>query len=172
MATREVLKNFNLFVDGKGFAGVVEEFVPPVLSVQTEDFRAGGMDASVPIDMGMEKLECSFNLINFDREVIALFGFLPGVPTAMTVRGAIENEFGVVTPVVVVIAGRFKTIDMGTWKPGEKPSMKVSVDITKYVYTQGGIETILVDVPNMVRMIGGVDKMAAVRSALGIAAGN
>ncbi len=29
MAARDVRKNFNLFVDGKGYAGQVEEFTPP-----------------------------------------------------------------------------------------------------------------------------------------------
>ena len=167
MAMREILKNFNLFVAAKGFAGVVVEYTPPVLGVKTEDFRAGGMDAPVAIDMGMEKLEASFTLINFDRDVLALYGFLPGLPTAVTVRGAIENDLGQVTPVIHAMLGKIRTIDMGTWKAGDVPSLKATLDLTQYVHTQGGLETIYIDVPNMIRKIGPVDKMAAVRTAIG-----
>lgn len=164
---REILKNFNLFIDGRGYAGVVEEYTPPVLAIKTEDFRAGGMDSSVAIDMGMEKLECSFTLINFDRTVLTLFGFLPGLPTVCMVRGAIENDLGIITPVVHAMSGRIRSIDQGTWKAGDKPSLKVTMDLSRYGHTQGGLETTLIDIPNMIRIIGGVDKMLAVRLALG-----
>lgn len=56
MAARDILKNFNLFVDGRGYAGNVSEYTPPNLAVQTEDHRAGGMDAPIALDMGMEGL--------------------------------------------------------------------------------------------------------------------
>ena len=54
MAARDVRKNFNLFVDGKGFAGQIEEFTPPKLTLKTEEFRAAGMDAPIELTMGLE----------------------------------------------------------------------------------------------------------------------
>lgn len=39
----KILKNFNLFVDGRGYAGKAEEVTPPKLSLKTQEF--GGMDA-------------------------------------------------------------------------------------------------------------------------------
>ena len=71
MAARDVRKNFNLFVDGKGFAGQIEEFTPPKLTLKTEEFRAAGMDAPIELTMGLEKLEASFSLIAVDRAVLA-----------------------------------------------------------------------------------------------------
>ncbi|AMW35750.1 hypothetical protein HEQ62_10815 [Haematospirillum jordaniae] len=41
MAARDVLKNINLFVDGRGYAGQLSEYSPPSLALVTEDFRAG-----------------------------------------------------------------------------------------------------------------------------------
>ena len=32
----KILKNFNLFVDGRGYAGRAEEVSPPKLSIKTE----------------------------------------------------------------------------------------------------------------------------------------
>ena len=53
----KILKNFNLFVDGRGYAGKAEEVTPPKLTIKTEEFRGGGMDVPAAVDMGMEKLE-------------------------------------------------------------------------------------------------------------------
>lgn len=167
MASREILRNFNLFVDGRGFAGVVEEYTPPVVTVKTEDFRAGGMDGTTALDMGLEKLETNFVLANFDTAVLSLFGFLPGLPTVITVRGAIEDEVGLIKPVIHAMTGKIRSIDKGTWKPGEKATMKVTMDIDRFAETVAGIPTTIIDIPNMIRTIGGVDKMVAVRLAIG-----
>ena len=58
----KILKNFNLFIDGRGYVGKCEEVNPPKLSIKSEEYKAGGMDAPIAIDMGMEKLEASFTL--------------------------------------------------------------------------------------------------------------
>ena len=51
----DILKNMSLFVDGRGYAGNVDELNLPKLALKTEEFRGGGMDAPIEIDMGMEK---------------------------------------------------------------------------------------------------------------------
>ena len=56
------LKHFNLFVDGRGYAGKIEELTLPKVTIKAEEFRAGGMDAPMEIDLGMEKLEAEFTL--------------------------------------------------------------------------------------------------------------
>ena len=45
-----VLKNMNLFVDGRGYAGRIDEIQLPKLTLKTEEHRAGGMDLPVEID--------------------------------------------------------------------------------------------------------------------------
>ena len=39
-----VLKNMNLFVDGRGYAGRIDEIQLPKLTLKTEEHRAIGMD--------------------------------------------------------------------------------------------------------------------------------
>ena len=68
----KILKNFNLFVDGRGYAGRAEEVTPPKLTIKTEELRAGGMDAPISIDLGMEKLECGFSLVEYDPNLMQL----------------------------------------------------------------------------------------------------
>ena len=86
--TAKVLKNFSLFVDGRGYAGKAEEVTPPKLTIKTEEFRGGGMDAPIDIDLGMEKMECQFILVDFDAELMKLFGLVDGnaVHCVMTIR--------------------------------------------------------------------------------------
>ena len=56
------LKNFQLSVDGVGYAGRVTELTPPTLSTKSEEYRAGGMDAPYYIDMGSEAMEAEFTV--------------------------------------------------------------------------------------------------------------
>ena len=91
MAIRNILKNFNLFVDGRGFAGELGDYTPPSPSVAAEEYRAGGMDGPIDIDMGMEKMTTSYVLRNYSADVLALWGIVPGQLIQVTARGALES---------------------------------------------------------------------------------
>ncbi|MDL2295612.1 phage major tail tube protein [Lachnospiraceae bacterium OttesenSCG-928-E19] len=85
----KILKNFNLFVDGRGYAGRADEVTPPKLTIKTEEIRAGGMDAPAEVDMGMEKIETSFSLIEYDPDILTQFGVVSGNSVSITLRGAL-----------------------------------------------------------------------------------
>jgi P2 family phage contractile tail tube protein len=108
-----VLKNFALFVDGRGYAGRVDEVTLPKLTLKTEEHRAGGMDAPVELDMGMEKLECELTLAEYDSELFKLFGLATGAPVRVTLRGGLDGEAGAVTPCVVTLTGAWRELDLG-----------------------------------------------------------
>ena len=164
----DILKNMALFVDGRGFAGNVEELTLPKLTLKTEEFRNGGMDAPIEVEMGMEKLESEFTLTRFDKNVLKLFGLAPGQLIPLTIRGAVISDDGTQTAVVVNLQGIVREMDPGNWKPGEKATLKIMLALRYYKLTHGGDVVHEIDIPNMVRTIGGVDQLSAVRSALGI----
>lgn len=168
MSVRNVRKNLNLTVDGKGYAGQIDAFNAPRLRLQTESFRAGGMEAPVEVPMGMEKLECDFSLVSYDADVLAAFGVREGAETSVVVREALESFDGTVTPVVHSMRGRIRSIDPGISKPGEKPALKVEMALVYYRLTHGGKDVIEIDVQNMVRVVNGVDMLKPAREALGI----
>jgi hypothetical protein len=87
MAAEDILKYLNLIVDGRGYAGKIEEYNPPDLTLATEEFRGGGMDVPIDIDMGLEKLTCSFVLTSYTADVLALWGVKIGAPVQLTARG-------------------------------------------------------------------------------------
>jgi P2 family phage contractile tail tube protein len=168
MAARDVRKNLNLFVDGRGYAGQVEEFNAPKLALITEDFRAGGMDAAIELTMGMEKLEADFSLISYDRDVLSKFGVAEGALVPFVARESLESFDGTVTPVIHTMRGKIREIDPGTSKAGDKPSLKVAMALTYYKLQHGDTTVIEVDVENMVRAINGNDALAPTRAALGM----
>lgn len=167
-AAKNVRKNFNLFVDGKGYAGQVEEFTPPKLSIKTEEFRAGGMEGPVELSMGLEKLEASFSLVSYDRDVLSLFGVAEGSVVPFTLREALEDFDGTITSVVHNLRGKIKSIDQGTVKAGDKVGLKVDMAVTYYKVRHGNADLIEIDVENMVRSVNGNDALASMRAALGM----
>lgn len=168
MAARDVLKNFNLFVDGKGMAGQIDEYNPPKLTLKTEEYRGGGMDAPLELTMGMEKMESDATIIAYDADVLALFGVVEGNQVSFTARGHLESFDGTKTAVVHNMRGKVKETDAGTWKPGEKPSLKISMALSYYKLTHGGRVIHEIDVENMVFIQNGIDLLAVARANLGI----
>ncbi len=168
MPIQDILRQVNLFVDGRGYMGRVEEIELPKLTVKTEEFRAGGMDAPVELDMGMEKLESTLTVSGVDRELLKLWGVAPGNITPLSVQGSLQSEDGTVTTVEVRLRGQAKEIDWGTWKPGEKAPLKIMLALRYYKLTHGGELVHEIDVENMIRVVAGVDQLQQQRDALGI----
>lgn len=168
MAASDVRKNLNLFVDGKGFAGQIEEFNPPKLAIKVEEFRGGGMDSSIDLKMGLEKMECDFSLIQYSKDVLALFGLAAGNTVPLVAREALESFDGTVTPVVHTMRGRIREVDPGTSKSGEKTTLKFTMSLTYYKLQHGSTVVQEIDVQNMIHFVNGVDQLAAQRAALGI----
>ncbi|MEO0443459.1 MAG: phage major tail tube protein [Pseudomonadota bacterium] len=168
MIIPKVLKNFNLFVDGNGFAGLVEEVTLPKLNLKMMDLYNGGMDAPIDLEMGMDKLECSFTLSEYNSDVIKHFGLRNGAQVTLTMRGGLDAETGTVVPVILNLSGAWKNIDMGAWKAGEKATLNVNVTLRYYKLTVDTQELIEVDTTNMVRIIDGVDQLASMRTAIGL----
>jgi uncharacterized protein len=163
----KILKNFNLFIDGRGYVGKVEEVNPPKLSIKTEEFRAGGMDSPAMIDMGIEKLEGSYTLLEFDKNVLKQFGLIAGNVVSVTLRGALQDETSV-SPIVIKLRGMYTEIDMGKISAGEKGTLQCTIVCRYYSLEIDGEQLIEIDIDNMTRKIGGQDKMVDVRNALGI----
>lgn len=162
----KILKNFNAFVDGRGYAGRVDEVTVPKLSLKMEEHRAGGMDAPVEIDLGMEKLESELTFAEYDKELFRLFGLTDGKVVGITLRGAIQGG-GETEAVVINLRGQLKELDAGSWKAGDKATLKCSVALNYYKLIIGAEEIMEIDVENMIRVVNGIDQLAAIRKAIG-----
>ena len=163
------LKNMNLYIDGKGYAGVIEEIILPKLAIKSEEFRAGGMDAPIKIDMGMEHLETGFTLKSFDKSTLTHFGLGNGKRVVITIRGGMySDEDGSEFPVAIKLQGMITEMDFGTWKAGESASVKATVALRYYNLNIDGEEVHEIDIANMIRKIDGVDYLEQTRKNIGL----
>jgi P2 family phage contractile tail tube protein len=164
-----VLKNMNLLIDGSGYAGRVDEITLPVLTIKTEDHRAGGMDIPAELDMGMERLEASMIVSDFSPEIFRSFGLLDSGGVPITVRGATQRQGdATVTPVTVNMIGGWRSLDAGAWTAGAKNPLTINAALTYYKLTVDGEELVEIDAINMIRIINGVDQLAGQRQAIGL----
>lgn len=163
-----ILKNWVLFVDGRGYAGRCDELELPTLSIQTEEHRAGGMDAPAEIDMGMDAMEATWTMADYDPNLVSLFGLADGRAVQVTARGAMQRDGEAVIPVIATMRGQIKEFGPGTWQAGEKTQPEYTMALRYYRLEIGGTITIEIDVDNMIRRIGGRDQMEQIRAAIGI----
>jgi len=163
----KILKNVSAFVDGRGYAGRVDEITLPKLAIKMEEYRAGGMDVPIEIDLGMEKLEAEITFSEYDPELFRLFGIMDNSTVNFTLRGGLQGT-GDAQPVVVNLRGKIKELDSGSWKAGDKATLKCMISIFYYKLTIDRRELIEIDAENMIRKINGVDQLSSMRQALGV----
>jgi len=164
----QMLSNTNLFVDGVSFAGDVPSLTLPKLTVKTEAHRGGGMAGEIEMDMGLEKLEASWTSTGVRREMMKYFGLSDQTGCTAVFRGAFKGLKGQITPVIATLRGMLKEVDPGDWKAGDKAEMKYAMAVTYYKLEIDGRVMYEIDMVNAVRVIDGVDQLAAERSALGL----
>lgn len=168
MVADNILKYMNAIVDGRGFAGKVTEVTPPDLAVATEEFRAGGMDQAIDIDVGLEKMTSSMVFPSYDPDLLALFGVKTGATIPFTIRGSLEDRDGTARAVVMKMRGKIVSASRGTWGPGAVPSLTVTQSLVYYSETIDGRVINEIDAINMVRIVDGVDQLAEHRKNIGL----
>ena len=163
----KILKNFNVYVDGRGYAGRLDEITLPKLTIKTEEYQGAGMSAPIDIDMGMEKLEMDLTFSEYDKELFKLFGLTNGSEVALTIRGAMQGA-GDAESIVINVRGFFCEMDFDTWTPAEKATLKCTLSCTYYKLAIDGNELIEIDPVNMIRNINGSDQLSKFREILQI----
>ncbi|HZH44267.1 MAG TPA: phage major tail tube protein [Lysobacter sp.] len=168
MSLPRKLKNFNLFNDGDSYLGQVGEVKLPTLSRTMEDYRGGGMSGPVPIDFGQEKIELEWKCGGLMRGVLRQYGVTRHDAVQLRFAGAYQrDDTGAVDAVEIVVRGRHSEIDPGNAKAGEDTEFAVKTACSYYKLVVNGVVEIEIDLVNMVEIVGGVDRLAEQRRAIG-----
>lgn len=170
MAMPRVLKNYNIFNDAQSYQGIAGEIALPKLSRKLEEFRGGGMDGPVDLDLGQEKLEMEWTVKGFDLGVMRQYGYVGVSGIALRFNGAYqEDENCSVQAVQVSVRGRHVEIDNGTAKAGEaNADTKIKSSLSYYKLTVDNEDIIEIDMVNFIFVVNGVDQLAAMRAAIGL----
>lgn len=170
MALPRKLKNFVLFNDGESYLGEVPEIVLPKLTRKTEDYRTGGMPGPVKLDFGLEGLQLEWTAAGYIKSLLKQWGARKHDAVGLRFAGALQaDDDDTVHALEVATRGRHNEIDFGTAKAGEATAIKVQTALSYYKLTMDGERLIEIDMVNGIEFVGGVDLMAAVRTALGLA---
>ncbi|MEG3089758.1 phage major tail tube protein [Sphingomonas sp. PB4P5] len=163
------LKNMMIFNAGVAYIGEADSFTQPKLTRKLEEYRGAGMDTGVKLDMGGEPIEVEFTCAGPMRDVLRQYGAVGVADVQLRFVGAYQNDdTGAVDNIEIVVRGRHEEIDLGESKPGEGGEMKVKTAVAYYKLTWNGATEIEIDALGMVLIVGGVDRFAEIRAALGI----
>lgn len=161
------LTNFNLFIEGKGFAGLVSKATLPKITQKTAEHRAGGMMGVRKYSMGLEALEANFTLASFEPEPFRLMGLRKDGPVGLILRGALQH-YQEAIPLIATIRGMVSGIDMGDMEVGGETSMSFKVDVVYYKLVRN-VETLVeIDIDNNVERYGDFDTQEVIRNILKI----
>ncbi|KAF1719799.1 phage major tail tube protein [Pseudoxanthomonas wuyuanensis] len=168
MSLPRKLKNFNMFGDGESYLGQVASVKLPVLTRAMEEYRGGGMNGPIKIDMGQNGLEIESKFGGFMRSVLRQYGVTRHNGVQLRYAGAYQrDDTGAVDAVEVVMRGRHEEIDMGDAKAGDDTEFTVKTACSYYKLSVNGVVEIEIDLVNMIEIVGGVDRLSEQRRAVG-----
>ena len=158
------IKNFNAFLDGATWVGRITEGKLPDLALKTDEFRGGGMHGSVDIVMGQDKMEAEVTLAEWDPQAINLWGQNKSLVLRPAAQG--EGDFSADAHIFTMM-GRWNKITPDTLKVADTANLKMMCNVTYFKAENAGVQTVEIDVENMIHTVNGVDQMAAMRAAMG-----
>ena len=162
------LKAMALFVDGQHYAGECTEVTPPTLERETEDYRAGGMNGPVKLDMGGSELTMTLKMAGHVAAMVAQYGGSLSGTQLRLVQAVQADDAEAVQGVELVARGRMTKFDPGTAKVGDLTEHEYEFPLTYIKWVDNGTTQVEVDYVNMIENVGGVDRMAQTRAVLGI----
>lgn len=163
----EILKNFNMELEGVGYAGQVSEITVPNLTIKTEDQLSGGMDTPLKRDMGTEELFCEFTLMHVDPDSQKRVGVFNNHETQLMVYGAKHDDKSPSAKnITITMRGMLSSVEYSAFKVGEVTTDKYRIELKYYERTEDGQPLHKIDIENMQRVIGGTDQIASIRAAI------
>lgn len=164
-----ILRDFTVFLDGIGKLGDAETVKLPALVKKVEEYRGGGMDMPVEIDLGKEKMEAEVTLSQWDPQIYSLFGLHSNIEgTPLTFRGHVISSEGTTKGVVVHMRGFIKGIAQDTVAPAKKNEKVFTFALSYYKHVMDGQLLIELSAKDLIHNVGGVDLSAAKRNNLGL----
>lgn len=165
MGLPRVIKNFNAFLDGISYFGLVDVGKLPVVKLQTEAHRNSGMDGPVGLDVGMEGMTSEITFSEWSATVLGKLGrqerfvFRPAMTSS--------TDFSA-QAVIATMTGLVTTSEPEDLKAGTVSKLKMMMDVRAYKLELDGVVVFDIDLVNGKRIIGGTDQLAELRRAMGV----
>jgi P2 family phage contractile tail tube protein len=170
MALPKKLKMADLFNEGNSYLGQTGEITIPKLVRKFEDWRGGGMNGNVKIDLGLgdDITEFNWKLGGIDELIIEQWGAQTVSANMLRFAGSYQrDDTGETTAVEIVVRGRHEEIDFGNQKAGDDTETSVKTIWSYYKLSINNVVKVEIDIPNMIEMVNGVDLNEKHRANIG-----
>lgn len=170
MALPKKLKLMDLFNEGNSYLGQTGEVTIPKLVRKLEDWRGGGMNGNVKIDLGLgdDTTEFNWKLGGIDELILEQFGAQTVDAIMLRFNGSYQrDDTGATSALEIVVRGRHEEIDFGNQKQGDDTETSVKTIWSYYKLSIDGVNKIEIDIPNMIEIVNGVDLMAKHKANIG-----
>jgi len=163
--TPQKIANVNVFIDGVGHLGVVEEIKLPEIKQKLESANVGGIERDIQTGI-LEKMEAEITLNEYSPIVFAAMAanLKKGLPVVFICKAGI-TQGGERKSLVATISGDV-TVDDSSLKGGEGVKRSIKVSVRQYTLEIDGKQGVMVDVDNLVAVIDGVDILEEIRKAV------
>ncbi|TMJ19013.1 MAG: phage major tail tube protein [Alphaproteobacteria bacterium] len=163
------LKQYHVFSDAQSYLGEAKEVALSKIAAKMEEYRGGGMLGPVKVDMGLEGLEIEVTYGGLVVGILRQMGMVRHDGVLLRFNGAYQSDdTGGVTAAELIVRGRHEEIDPGNAKAGEDTEWKVKSTLSYLKWTIGGRVEVEIDLVNCIYIVGGVDRMAEIRAAIGV----
>ena len=165
------LTNGNIYINGSSFFGTIEEADLPEVIAKFAEHKALGMNGSVELPSGIDKMEMRLKFNAPYARVMKLTAN-PYKSHNLMFRGNLETYEGsnrvAQTPYKCIVEASFKNTRPGKMKQHDNVESESQLNVT-YVKLEIDNEVIFeVDVLNNIHKVDGEDILATYRSNLGI----
>lgn len=165
------LKNMNVYNDGTSYAGVATSVTLPKLTRKMEAFRAGGVAGAIKADFGLDDdaLKVEWTCGGYVKQILQQYGATDVAGVQLRFAQAYQrDDTNEVTAVEIVVRGRHSEIDRGESKVGDDTEVKIVTECVYYKESHDGQTVFEIDLVNMIHMVGEIDTMQAIRTAIGL----
>lgn len=160
MRLPSILKHFNFFADGNNYIGIVEEIEPGEIARKMEEYRGGGMNVPIDIDMGLEKLKMSVTMGGFEAEMMRHMGACRHDTLKARFVGSLAADDSCdAVPLEIEVNGRLQEVKLPKAKSGEVDKHKYELTLSYLRILHNGTEVCEIDVINMVEKWYGKDRL-------------
>lgn len=163
-----IFQDFTVWIRDVGKIGTAPGFQPPEINIQTEEYRGGGMDGTIEVPHGIEKIEFSFNLHTWDPDIWNELGYGPGaMDVPVDFRGYMITPGGVEKGVKIETRSLIKGVRPDSIEAGRKVSITTTCVANYYKHIIDEETVSEIDVFMKKTVIGGIDVSSNARRFLG-----
>lgn len=163
----QVIQECAVYIDGKGYLGVVKNLKPP--KIEQESIEVKGALSTNYASGVLKPMEIEFKIQKVDLNIFAGFGintFSKYVPflfkASIYEAGSKESK-----SLSMAATGDILELDIAEFESGKEIEVSIKLSVRMCALTIAGVPVMMVDNENSICVVGGVDYLAGLRSALG-----